>query len=46
MRIYKVKDYDAMSRKGAAIIAAQIISKPDCVLGQPLDPRRLGLTKI
>ena len=33
MRIYREKDYNAMSRRAAAIIAAQIVSKPDCVLG-------------
>ena len=33
MRIYCEKDYNAMSRRAAAIIAAQIVSKPDCVLG-------------
>ena len=33
MRIYEVKDYDAMSRKAANIISAQVILKPDCVLG-------------
>lgn len=33
MRIYKVKDYEELSRKAADIIAAQIILKPDCVLG-------------
>ena len=33
MRICKVKNYDEMSKKTAAVIAAQIITKPDCVLG-------------
>ena len=33
MRIYLEKDYDAMSRRAAAIIAAQVTAKPDCVLG-------------
>lgn len=33
MRIYCEKDYHAMSRRAAAVIAAQIVSKPDCVLG-------------
>ena len=33
MKIYKVKDYEALSQKAADIIAAQIILKPDCVLG-------------
>ena len=34
MRIIKAKDYAEMSRKAANIIAAQVIAKPDCVLGQ------------
>ena len=33
MRIIKAKDYQDMSRKAANIISAQIILKPDCVLG-------------
>lgn len=33
MRIIVTKDYDDMSRKAANIISAQIISKPNCVLG-------------
>ena len=33
MRIYCEKDYNAMSRRAAAVIAAQVVSKPDCVLG-------------
>ena len=33
MKIYKTKSYEEMSRKAANLIAAQVISKPDCVLG-------------
>lgn len=33
MIIYKAKNYSDMSRKAANIISAQIILKPDCVLG-------------
>ncbi len=33
MRIIATKDYTDMSRKAANIIAAQIITKPECVLG-------------
>ncbi len=33
MKIYCAEDYKGMSRKTASIIAAQIIEKPDCVLG-------------
>ena len=33
MRLYRAKDYNDMSRKAANIISAQIILKPDSVLG-------------
>lgn len=33
MRIIKTKDYQDMSRKAGNLIAAQVIMKPDCVLG-------------
>lgn len=33
MKVVKTKDYDDMSRKAANIISAQIITKPNCVLG-------------
>lgn len=33
MKIIKASDYDHMSRAAANIIAAQVILKPDCVLG-------------
>ena len=33
MRIIRTKNYDDMSRKAANIISAQVIMKPDCVLG-------------
>lgn len=33
MRIYEAADYKDMSRKAANIISAQVILKPDCVLG-------------
>lgn len=33
MKILKAKDYNDMSRKAANIISAQIIMKPNCVLG-------------
>ena len=33
MVIYKAKDYADMSRKAANILSAQVIMKPDCVLG-------------
>ena len=33
MKIYEAKDYEEMSRKAANILSAQVILKPDCVLG-------------
>ncbi len=33
MRIYKASDYNDLSRKAANIISAQIIMKPNAVLG-------------
>ena len=33
MKIVRARDYDDMSRKVANIISAQVILKPDCVLG-------------
>lgn len=33
MRIVRAKDYDDMSRKAANILSAQVIMKPNCVLG-------------
>ena len=33
MRLYRAKDYKDLSRKAANIISAQVIIKPDCVLG-------------
>ena len=33
MRIYKARDYEDLSRKAANIISAQVIMKPDAVLG-------------
>lgn len=33
MRIYREKDYDAMSRRAANLISAEVIRRPDCVLG-------------
>ena len=33
MKIIKAKDYNDMSRKAANIISAQVLMKPNCVLG-------------
>ena len=43
MRIIKTKDYDALSRAAAHIIAAQIHLKPDCVLGLATGSSPLGI---
>ena len=43
MKIYEMKDYQAMSRKVAGIIAAQIINKPDCVLGLATGTSPIGI---
>ena len=45
MVIYKVKDYEEMSRKAAAIIAAQVIAKPDCILGLATGSSPVGTYK-
>ena len=33
MRIFREKDYDAMSRRAASIIAGETVHNPGCVLG-------------
>ncbi len=43
MRIFKAKDYKDMSRKAANIISAQIIMKPDCVLGLATGSTPIGM---
>ncbi len=45
MRIIKAKDYQDMSRKAANIISAQVISKPDCVLGLATGSTPIGAYK-
>lgn len=45
MKIYKAKDYNDMSRKAANLIAAQIIMKPDCVLGLATGSTPIGTYK-
>lgn len=45
MRIYKATDYKDMSRKAANIISAQIILKPDCVLGLATGSTPVGIYK-
>lgn len=43
MNIIKAKDYQDMSRKAANIISAQIIMKPDCVLGLATGSTPVGI---
>ena len=45
MRIIKAKDYDGMSRQAANILAAQIVMKPNCVLGLATGSTPIGLYK-
>lgn len=45
MRIYKARDYSDLSRKAANIISAQVIMKPDCVLGLATGSSPLGTYK-
>lgn len=45
VRIYKTKNYEEMSKKAANIIAAQVISKPDCVLGLATGSTPIGTYK-
>ena len=42
MKIYKAKDYKDMSRKAANIISAQVIMKPNCVLGLATESTPIG----
>ena len=45
MRIYKAKDYVDMSRKAANIVSAQVIMKPNCVLGLATGSSPVGTYK-
>lgn len=45
MRIYRTKDSADMSREAANIVSAQIIMKPDCVLGLATGSTPIGLYK-
>lgn len=45
MKIFRTKDYADMSRKAANVISAQIIMKPDCVLGLATGSTPIGLYK-
>ena len=45
MKIYLTEDYNAMSRKAASILAAQVTLKPDCVLGLATGSTPIGTYK-
>ncbi len=45
MQIVRAKDYNDMSRKAANIISAQVIIKPDCVLGLATGSSPMGTYK-
>ena len=45
MQIFKEKDYDAMSRRAASLISAQVILKPNCVLGLATGSSPIGTYK-
>lgn len=45
MQIIKAKDYEQMSRMAANVIAAQIIMKPECVLGLATGSTPIGTYK-
>lgn len=43
MRIYKAKDYEDMSKKAANILSAQILMKPNCILGLATGSTPIGM---
>ncbi len=45
LRLYRAKDYADMSRKAANIISAQVIMKPNCVLGLATGSTPIGVYK-
>lgn len=45
MKVYCEKDYDQASRRAANIIAAQVLLKPDCVLGLATGSTPVGAYK-
>ncbi|MGI6107516.1 MAG: glucosamine-6-phosphate deaminase [Lachnospiraceae bacterium] len=46
MRIVRTRDYDEMSLRAAEILAAQVVMKPDCVLGLATGSSPVGLYKV
>ena len=45
MRIYRENDYGAMSRRAAKLISAEVIRRPDWVLGLSSGPTPVGAYK-
>ena len=45
MRIYQETDYEAMSRRAANLISAEVIRRPDCVLGLATGSTPVGTYK-
>jgi glucosamine-6-phosphate deaminase len=45
MRIYQESDYEAMSRRAANLISAEVIRRPDCVLGLATGSTPIGTYK-
>lgn len=45
MKLYRAKDYNDLSRKAANIISAQVIMKPNCVLGLATGSTPIGTYK-
>lgn len=45
MRIYKTSDYNTLSKKAAVLIAAQVVQKPDSVLGLATGSSPIGVYK-
>jgi glucosamine-6-phosphate deaminase len=45
MRIYRAKNYEDLSRKAANILSAQVIIKPNCVLGLATGSSPIGTYK-
>ena len=45
MKIIKTADYNEMSRKAANLIGAQVIMKPNCILGLATGSSPIGTYK-
>lgn len=46
MRIYREENYEAMSRRAAGIIAAELIRRPNCVLGLATGSTPIGAYQV